>query len=126
LHGFVLADDALVENLVEAQWFFLLAFEEAGDGDALLPAMISWGKPSHALAKAAKVAPGSSVKKGVPSSPAGKSGVSQSNETRFRKLHPRQFPGRFLPCRLAICARFGPNSRCQMPMLISFSSSAVK
>jgi hypothetical protein len=29
LHGFVLADDALVENLVEAQEFFLLAFEQA-------------------------------------------------------------------------------------------------
>ena len=29
LNGFVLADDALVKNLVEAQEFLLFAFEEA-------------------------------------------------------------------------------------------------
>jgi len=35
LHGFLLADDALVENLVEAEELFLFAFEEAGEGDAV-------------------------------------------------------------------------------------------
>ena len=34
LHGFVLADDALVENLVEAKQFLLLALEQAGDRNA--------------------------------------------------------------------------------------------
>ena len=34
LHGFLLADDALVENLAEAQEFILLAFEHFGDGNA--------------------------------------------------------------------------------------------
>lgn len=48
LHGIVLADDALVENLVEAQELFLLAFEEAGDGAEVLLPMISWGKPAPA------------------------------------------------------------------------------
>jgi hypothetical protein len=48
LHGFVLADDALVGNPVEAQKFFLLAFEEAGDGAVVFLPMIAWGKSSPA------------------------------------------------------------------------------
>ena len=34
LHRFVLADDALVENLVQAKQFLLFAFEQAGDRNA--------------------------------------------------------------------------------------------
>jgi hypothetical protein len=34
LHGFVLADDAPVENLAEAQEFLLLAFEQGRDRNA--------------------------------------------------------------------------------------------